>query len=54
MEQFLEVKATIPVLIPEDKILIDKVEYHELKKQDFDGCRRGMPCLGVSVEKIQN
>ena len=37
MEQTLEVQATISVLIPEDKILVDKVEYHELKKQDFDG-----------------
>lgn len=37
MEQVLEVKATIPILIPEDKILVDKVEYRELKQKDFDG-----------------
>lgn len=37
MEQTLEVQATISVLIPEDKILVDKVEYQELKEKDFDG-----------------
>ena len=37
MKQILEVKATIPILIPEDMILIDKIEYQELKQQDFDG-----------------
>ncbi|MDG4962729.1 DUF771 domain-containing protein [Lactococcus lactis] len=37
MKQILEVKATIPILIPEDMILIDKIEYQELKKKDFDG-----------------
>lgn len=39
MEQILEVKATIPILIPDDKILIDKVEYQELKKgETFATC----------------
>lgn len=37
MKQILEVKATIPILIPEDMILINKIEYQELKQQDFDG-----------------
>lgn len=37
MEQTLEVQATISVLIPEDKVLVDKVEYQELKEKDFDG-----------------
>ncbi len=37
MQQVLNVTATIPVAIPEDKILIDKVEYQELKNKDFDG-----------------
>lgn len=35
MEQALEVQATISVLIPEDKILVDKVEYHELIIKTF-------------------
>ena len=35
MEQTLEVQATISVLIPEDKILVDKVEYQELKEKDL-------------------
>lgn len=47
MKQTLEVKVTIPVLIPEDKVLIDKVEYQELKKKDFDG----WVGLNVFVEK---
>ncbi|KST97848.1 DUF771 domain-containing protein [Lactococcus lactis] len=38
MKQILEVKATIPILIPEDMILINKIKYQELKQQDFDGC----------------
>lgn len=47
MEQALEVKATISVPIPEDKVLVDKVEYQELKKKVFDG----WVGLDVFVEK---
>ena len=61
MEQVLEVKATIPVLIPEDKVLVDKVEYQELKKKDFDGwvgmdvfvekANRSAPTIGKLLRK---
>lgn len=61
MEQVLEVKATIPVLIPEDRVLVDKVEYQELKKKDFDGwvgmdvfvekANRSAPTIGKLLRK---
>ncbi len=61
MEQVLEVKATIPVQIPEDKVLVDKVEYQELKKKDFDGwvgmdvfvekANRSAPTIGKLLRK---
>jgi phage pi2 protein 07 len=35
MEQSLTAQVTM--IIPEEKVLIDKVEYQELKKQEFDG-----------------
>ena len=62
MEQALEVQATISVLIPEDKILINKIEYQELKKNDFDGwvgmdvftekSNRSVPTISKVLRKV--
>lgn len=53
MEQTLEVQATISVLIPEDKILVDKVEYQELKEKDFDGWV-GMDVFIKKIKPLKN
>lgn len=37
MEQILEVQMTVPIQIPSDKILVDKLEYQELLEQSDYG-----------------